>query len=389
MSNVNRFLNCIMSYSNSIVFLLCQFFVCINLNAASTIEVPISIKNTDYYKIEVGDTFLRVPVNSDELSAIAIEVFLPLPNSTMKLVDGNNLTIATYDTTSEEYTDGSEIGDGLPGGAYHVYLANVNSQGRFNLVLEFDSATESVSAFISAVISAPIKARLILSETEAFTGNPVTIALTLNGMGQQTVGLKPVLGIFDEQLHVTRVISLLDDGVGVDSAANDGVYSAVDFPESAGTFIYQTQPQVDDDRVTILPKTGMPLTVHSKYADIVDTRFTSEVVEGCVDNITQEVDIYATKADEYMVRSTLIDTQHNELVIVGRISLGANELGRVFLTFNKDEIRRKLPSGAPYKIKYTKLIPEYFSRYLDMDTIIPQEQAVLSNIAEVCLPDKR
>lgn len=296
---------------------------------------------------------------------VLVDIGSSLPNLVTQLDLPGGVVVTEANATALGGTfgkaDGSSTGQGIfpfsGAGTHFIYRVPVSTTG--TLTVRFSSSvapTRDEAVAVQVTSDSPLGTRLFFTEPAAVVGAPAVLNALVFNAGNAIAGAL-VQATVITGASVVQAISLRDDGLQADTAAGDGVYSAVFVPPSPGRFVAvaditgisggQVFERQSAASIEAVAATGT-------LADTVRGRGIDLNANGALDRIAVDTDVQVLIAGRYRMFVRLAGLGRS-LVASGEANLGAGTR-TLSAEFDTQQLVAAGLGRGPYAVELVELV---------------------------------
>ena len=315
----------------------------VNTSAMRTIGVPIA----------VGATQLDIAVPVSAMSALRLQVIVPVTGASVSLIDPSGAVVIAPTDTRTGFLDGALLEPALPGGVFITPEVTRPSDGNWILRARFPAAPVPTVALLSLFAQSDYQVGLVLTGSSFGVGQPVPLGLLVLKQGQPIQGLAPSLSIRKNGVPVAQ-LQAFDNGRApdFDGLANDGLYS------QGYTFSEPGRYEIEGS-VALSAADGSAVTrLATGHVEIIAASFSLNSVTGsgiigaaaCTQRLDVRTSANASLAGLYSTAATLVATNGRSLTKVANTDLAAPGVLISTVSFSANEIRSQLRQGGVFTV---------------------------------------
>jgi hypothetical protein len=318
------------------------------------VPIPVNVPVTITTNVEIGMTQVEIPFDVAGADGFRFDAVVPVNGAQLGLFDPSGVKIAGTGDANVTYTSGETLnpGSGLPGGVYSIEEILSPTNGTWKVVLSFPAATNKTVIVATLFLRSAYQVGIVIDRTRLILGEDSSVGIIVLSNGIPILGLHPTIRADLSGASTTSTpVSALDDGLGADGLASDGIYSVNHIFDQAGTNLITGEVAIPTANGIVLREASTVVVVTPPSLQVQSINQQNLLGSaGCVSGVNIILKLNVLTIGNYSIVSTLRSTNGNTLtsrVFYQSLSLGIHNTTNTFLV---NDIKSHLSVNGPYNV---------------------------------------
>ena len=335
--------------------ILALIFAVIGLSClrAAIAQVPVALNTPQIVSgaVTPGMTSLELPFAMSAVDRLSMDVIVPLDGASISLVDPAGTVVLLPGDPRVIYNPGRLLSKPLPGGVFVLPELPSPTNGIWRIRLTFPPASTRTAAMATILAVSRYQVGIVTDRNLLLVGEDISVGMIVLDNGVPMLGLEPTLSARPVGGTVSAPVLGLDNGIGPDGLANDGIYSIDQILTVAGSYdllgtvLIPTQGGPVQRSATLRVRADSP-SLNNPSIDLANVLSAS----GCVSAFQVNVGLNVLKPSSYSIFVKLSGSNSRSIDFRKALTLASGQ-STTQAVFTAKAIKESIGIDGPYVVK--------------------------------------